>query len=92
MEQPPANDLPNGADAAPPQETPGFWHELIPEREAGRFLGLTDRFMQNRRVQGDGPRYVAVSSRCIRYRRHDLKAWADARVKTSTSDPGREAA
>ena len=91
MEQTPANDLPPGAEA-PPQDTPGYWHELIPEGEAADFLGLTGRFLQARRQQGGGPRYVAVSSRCIRYRRHDLKFWADERVKTSTSDPGRAAA
>ena len=37
-------------------------------------------------------RYIAISSRCIRYRRIDLRAWSEARVRTSTSDPGQEAA
>ena len=92
MEQTPANDLPPGAEVPPPHESPGYWHELIPKGEAAHFLGLTERFLEVRRQQGGGPQYVAVSSRCIRYRRHDLKAWADARVRVSTSDPGREAA
>ena len=69
-----------------------FWHGLIDEKVAADFLGMTDRFMQNRRQQGDGCRYIAISARCIRYRRRDLKAWADGLVRTSTSDPSQEAA
>ncbi len=90
MEQTPASDLPPGAEA-PPQDTPAYWHELIPKSEAAHFLGLTERFLEVRRQQGGGPRYVAISSRCIRYRRHDLKAWADARVRVSTADDGQAA-
>ncbi len=71
---------------------PTFWNSLIDEKSAAAFLGLTDRFMQHRRQQGDGPRYVAVSSRCIRYRRIDLRAWSEARLRSSTSDPGLVAA
>ena len=53
-----------------------YWHALIDEKEAGRFLGLTDRTMQALRQRGGSPRYISISSRCLRYRRIDLKAWA----------------
>ena len=69
-----------------------FWNALIDEKAAADFLGMTDRFMQNRRQQGGGPPYVLISSRCVRYTRRRLKAWADERVRTSTADPGQEAA
>ena len=95
LEHSPARDQ----DAAVQGVAPGlpeadlaYWNALIDEKAAADFLGLTDRFMQHRRQQGGGPRYVAVSSRCIRYRRRDLKAWADERVRTSTADPGQAAA
>lgn len=65
-----------------------FWHGLIPEREAANFIGWTTRGLQARRQRGGGPLFVRLSSRSIRYRRIDLKAWADARVRRSTSDPG----
>ena len=68
-----------------------YWHTLIDEREAAVFLDLTHRTMQAMRQRGDGPRYVVISSRCIRYRRENLKSYADQRVRTSTSDPGPEA-
>ena len=77
-----------GAIPAPAETDPEYWHSLIDERTAGHFLGLVERTMQAHRQRGNGPRYIALSARCIRYRRADLKAWADARVRTSTSDPG----
>jgi hypothetical protein len=69
-----------------------YWHALIREDEAGDFLDLTARTMQVMRQRGDGPRFVRLSSRCIKYRRIDLRAWSEARLRTSTSDPGQEAA
>ena len=68
-----------------------YWQALIDEKEAGRFLGLTDRTMQAYRQRGGGPRYIALSSRCLRYRRFDLRAWAEGRMRSSTSDAGAEA-
>ena len=88
MEQTPASDLPPGAEAPPPQDSPGYWHELIPKGEAARFLGLTERFLEVRRQRGGGPRFIVISSRCIRYRRLDLRAWSEARLRSSTSDHG----
>ncbi len=80
----------DGSPRGPPDAS-DYWHALINEREGGRFLGLTDRTMQSYRHRGGGPCYVVISSRCIRYRRIDLKAWADSRIRTSTSDPGQAA-
>ncbi|MFI4985812.1 MAG: helix-turn-helix transcriptional regulator [Alphaproteobacteria bacterium] len=65
---------------------------MIDEKVAAEFLGVTARTMQKWRQTGGGPVYVAYSSRCVRYRRAALKAWADARERASTSDPGQEAA
>ena len=83
-------------DSAPPPKEPispeEFWNSLINEKEAGDFLGLSDRLMQALRQRGGGPRYIVISSRCLRYRRVDLKTWADSRMRSSTSDPGQAAA
>ena len=64
---------------------------LLTEEEAAQTLGFTARFLQNRRHRGDGPRYVRISARAIRYRPEDLAAFAAKLVRTSTSDPGAEA-
>ena len=79
-----------GMDGSPrgPPDASDYWQALIDEKEAGRFLGLTDRTMQAYRQKGGGCKFIRLSSRCLRYRRIDLKAWADARIRTSTSDPG----
>ncbi len=69
-----------------------YWNALIDEKAAADFLGMTDRFMQHRRQQGGGCRYIVISSRCIRYRRIDLRTWSEARLRNSTSDDGQEAA
>jgi hypothetical protein len=72
------------AVAAPPRL-------LLTEEEAAHALGFTSRFLQNRRHRGDGPRYVRISARAIRYRPEDLAEFAAKLVRTSTSDPGSEA-
>ncbi len=80
-------------DQAPePGSNPGYWHELIPETVAADFLDLTPRSMQGMRQRGGGPKFIRLSSRCIRYTRTLLKAWADTRMRSSTSDPGEAAA
>ena len=80
-------------DQAPEAESnPGYWHELIPETEAADFLDVTPRFLQGRRQKGGGPPFVRISARCVKYTRSRCKAWYDARLRNSTSDPGAEAA
>ena len=74
------------------QTDPQFWHQLIDEREAAVFLGVGHRMMQTMRQRGDGPLFVFLSSRCVKYRRIDLKEYSEARLRRSTSDPGPEAA
>ena len=83
------------ADGASGQEDNGsdgaqdYWFSLIDEKAAAVFLSLTDRTMQGYRQKGGGLKYIHLSSRCLRYRRIDLHNWAEARVRTSTSDTGR---
>jgi predicted DNA-binding transcriptional regulator AlpA len=59
---------------------------LETEREAADFLGVTTRALQKWRATGTGPRFVRISGRCVRYRRRDLIGWAEARLKSSTSE------
>ena len=61
---------------------------LLTESEAAKLLRFTPRFLQARRVRGDGPPFVRVSRRAVRYRRCDLVAWIEERVCISTSDHG----
>jgi len=69
----------------------GFDYELdrlVDERQAAAFLGYTVRALQNWRLRGNGPRFVKVSSRSVRYRRRDLLAWIEERLRSHTSEAG----
>ncbi len=59
---------------------------LVLERLAADFLGVTPRALQKWRMTGAGPKFVGISSRCVRYRRRDLVEWAQAHLKASTSE------
>ena len=63
-----------------------FWYELISEHPAADFVGLKVRTLQGYRYRGGGPDFVRISARCVKYRRIDLLRWAEARLRTSTSD------
>lgn len=58
---------------------------LLTTEQAAEILGLTPRFLQVRRLRGDGPAFIRISSNCVRYRSEDLEAWLDERVRRSTS-------
>ncbi len=75
----------------PPANDPDYWFGLIADKVASGYLNVTVRLMQKMRQNGDGPRYIRLSSRCIRYRRIDLREWSEARIRTSTADPGEAA-
>ncbi len=79
-----------GLDGMPrgPPNASNYWQALINEKEAADFLGLSDRAMQKMRQTGGGAPFIRISSRCLRYRRIDLRTWAEARMRSSTSDPG----
>lgn len=67
---------------------PAFWFELIDEKEAAKYLNFSIRHMQGMRYRGGGPKFVRVSSRCVKYRRWDCRKWSEALLVSSTSDPG----
>jgi hypothetical protein len=61
---------------------------LLTEADAAKLLRFTPRFLQARRVRGDGPKFLKISARAVRYRRSDLLEWEQSLVRTSTSDTG----
>ena len=60
--------------------------KLINEKEAASFLGYTIRALQNWRVRGEGPKFIRVSARSIRYTYRDLMEWYKGRTVSSTSE------
>lgn len=68
---------------------PEFAHALLTPIEAAHILGVELRTLESWRWRSsDGPPFVRINRRTIRYRKSDLLAWIDARALKSTSDPG----
>ena len=59
---------------------------LLTEVQAADLLQVTPRALQKWRATGTGPRYVRISCRCVRYRRRDLIAWTESRLRFSTAE------
>jgi predicted DNA-binding transcriptional regulator AlpA len=53
---------------------------LVDQAEAAAFLHVKPRTLEAWRKLRQGPRFIAYSSRCVRYRLSDLQAWLDERV------------
>ena len=69
-------------------ETPSS-DQYLRTAEAALFLGLARRTLEKWRCVGGGPVYFKFGRVCL-YRPSDLKAWAEAGRRTSTSDSGSE--
>ena len=67
------------------RERSDYLDALLPEDEAAEFLGYSKRALQNWRHRGDGPPYIRISERAVRYRRRDLIAWCEDLTEESTS-------
>lgn len=63
--------------------------ELLTERQAAEYIGLSARFLQARRSRGDSPPWVRISQTCVRYKVADLDDWITAHTVTNTADGGK---
>jgi len=63
--------------------------EYLTAPEAATFTRLAVQTLAKMRVTGGGPLYVKAGGRRILYKRADIQAWLDARVRSSTSDIGK---
>lgn len=48
---------------------------LVTTNQAAAILGLAPRALESRRRNGQPPKFVAMSARCVRYRLADLRAY-----------------
>jgi predicted DNA-binding transcriptional regulator AlpA len=65
---------------------PSAFAECMRTPEAARYVALSESTLTKMRLTGDGPPFVKVGPRAVAYRRADLDAWLEARVRRSTSD------
>ena len=66
-------------------DNPNRWEGLIPEDEAADLLSLSVSTLRKYRLTGNGPKFIRISPRCIRYRKSWLENWSNARAYDSTS-------
>jgi len=59
---------------------------LIDEFTVAENLRVSVKTIQNWRQLGRGPRYIAISKRCIRYKPEDVQAWVERQAAYSTSE------
>ena len=51
---------------------------LLTSQEVADQLGITEGTLRNWRYEGEGPTYVKLRKRLVRYRRTDVQAYIDA--------------
>jgi predicted DNA-binding transcriptional regulator AlpA len=82
-----------GSQTAQPMSPIAFLgdaHGLLREKEVADLLGLSSATLRNWRTRGDGPPFVRLSGRAIRYQPVALREWVAQRTRRSTSDEGGE--
>ena len=77
LEEPAGRPIPRHPDA------------LLFTAEAAFLLGLSPRTLEALRLRGNGPPFLALTPKAVRYHRGDLEKWIEARRRVSTSDPGK---
>jgi hypothetical protein len=59
---------------------------LIDTPAAAKLIGVSVGFLEHARTRGDGPAFVVVSKRRIRYRPEAIEAWLSGRERRSTAE------
>lgn len=50
--------------------------------------GISRRWLEQAALTGNGPSFIKIARRTVRYRRDDLERWLGERQVKSTADPG----
>ena len=59
--------------------------KLLTTKEAARFLGVSEAFLERDRWAGATIPFIRVGSRAVRYRVSELDAFVQSRLRTSTA-------
>lgn len=55
-------------------------------QEIADFLGITPNKLAKMRMDGDGPAFIRVNARTIRYRWNAVNEWLESRTHTTTDE------
>jgi excisionase family DNA binding protein len=62
--------------------------KLLTTKEAARFLGVSEAFLERDRWAGARIPFIKVGSRAVRYRPQDLETFLRSRTHVSTAGAG----
>jgi predicted DNA-binding transcriptional regulator AlpA len=65
-----------------PKSAPTFLNTAA----AAAHISMSRRFLESRRLKGEGPPFVRISSRAVRYRREDLDTWLTDRIQPTRAN------
>lgn len=57
---------------------------LMNQKEVAKLIGVAPRTLESWRYRGEGPYYLYLSKRCIRYRLEDINTWIEERKRGSS--------
>ena len=87
--RPPAHPGPAApADRPPPAPPAGAataTTELLTPAAAAARLGVSEKVMERWRGTGGGPLFVKMTHKTLRYRKKDLDAFVESKVRTNTT-------
>jgi excisionase family DNA binding protein len=63
-----------------------MYKNLLSTKEAARFLGISEAFLERDRWAGARIPFVRIGSRAIRYELSALEAYVKSNIRRSTSD------
>jgi hypothetical protein len=70
------------------KDSPGWLDEAVDTAEASRIVGFPPCTLHTWRSRGDGPPYLKIGPRSVRYQRRTLFQWLAERQRRNTADDG----
>ena len=68
------------------QEPRPFTSDWLTPAEAARYRNVSESCQSKERVRGDGPPFIKIRKRMIRYSRRAIDEWLATKVRRSTSE------
>lgn len=70
------------------KHSPGWLDEAVDTAEASRIIGFPVCTLHTWRSRGDGPPFLKIGHRSVRYQRRTLLQWMAERQRRNTADRG----
>lgn len=62
--------------------------DLLTPAQLGEYLGLTVGALAQMRYRGNGPKFIKLGGKQVRYRESDVQAWLDQQTRDRTPANG----